>query len=151
MSSDRQKPPAGSPACGYTDYTEGATPEAFPKTGEGATGIERAVWDALYAVDDPEMPVSVVDLGLIYNVFVEPIDTTDRSQNAPSNRAVIEMTLTYSGCPARELLTNDVKCAAETVPEIADAEIRLRYSPPWNVNMVTDDGRTALRKFGLSV
>ncbi|XVH31435.1 1,2-phenylacetyl-CoA epoxidase subunit PaaD [Haloferacaceae archaeon DSL9] len=126
-------------ACGYTDYADGEVPEEYPKTGEGATGVEREIWDALYEVEDPEMPVSVVDLGLIYNVCAE------------GETARVEMTLTYTGCPARDMLMNDVACAAETASGIMDAEVTLRYSPPWNVNMVTERGRQALRDFGLSV
>ncbi|MFB6175881.1 MAG: metal-sulfur cluster assembly factor, partial [Halobaculum sp.] len=57
----------------------------------------------------------------------------------------------YSGCPARDMLVNDVECAAETASGIDDAEVRLKYSPEWNVNMVTEQGRSALRDFGLSV
>ena len=129
-------------ACAYTDYEAGEAPENYPKTGEGADGIEADIWEALYEVEDPEMPVSVVDLGLIYGVEV---DETDSGTNA-----TVEMTLTYSGCPAREMLTNDVRCAALSAG-VEEAEVRLRYSPNWNVNMVTEQGREDLREFGLSV
>jgi metal-sulfur cluster biosynthetic enzyme len=131
--------PLGSDACAYTDYTPGEKPEEFPKTGEGATGVEAEIWEALYEVQDPEMPVSVVDLGLIYNVDVE------------GSKAIVEMTLTYTGCPARDMLRNDVRCAAMTASSIDEAEVRLRYNPPWNVNMVTEQGKEHLREFGLSV
>jgi metal-sulfur cluster biosynthetic enzyme len=131
--------PVGSDACAYTDYTPGETPEEFPKTGEGATGVEAEIWEALYEVQDPEMPVSVVDLGLIYNVAVE------------GSKATVEMTLTYTGCPARDMIQNDVRCAAMTASGIDEAEVRLRYNPPWNVSMVTEQGKEQLREFGLSV
>ncbi len=128
-------------ACAYTNYEQGEAPEAYPKTGEGAEGLEADIWDALYEVEDPEMPVSVVDLGLIYGVEVEVGEETT---------ATVEMTLTYSGCPAREMLTNDVRCAALSAG-VDEAEVKLRYSPNWNVNMVTEQGREDLREFGLSV
>ncbi|SFL49958.1 phenylacetate-CoA oxygenase, PaaJ subunit [Halogranum rubrum] len=131
--------PLGSDACAYTDYTPGEAPEEFPKTGEGATGVEAEIWEALYEVQDPEMPVSVVDLGLIYNVEVD------------GSKAIVEMTLTYTGCPARDMILNDVRCAAMTASGIDDAEVNLRYNPPWNVNMVTEQGKEHLREFGLSV
>lgn len=130
---------AAGDACSYTTYEVGDAPTEYPKTGEGAEGVEADVWAALYEVDDPEMPVSVVDLGLIYDVTV----TDDRCE--------VEMTLTYTGCPARDILLNDVRCAAESAPGVTEAEVRLRYSPEWNVSMVTPEGREALRKFGLSV
>jgi len=131
---------ADAEACAYTSYDDGEAPEEYPKTGAGATGVEADVWDALYEVEDPEMPVSVVDLGLIYDVAVDG-----------EGHCEIEMTLTYTGCPARDMLTNDVRCAAETPPGVEAAEVRLRYSPEWTVAMVTDAGLEALREFGLSV
>ena len=133
--------PTDGEACGYTEYEAGDSPADYPKTGETATGVERQIWDALRGVQDPEMPISVVNLGLIYGVEADPTAGT----------ATVEMTLTYSGCPARDILTNDVRCAAETADGIDECAVRLRYSPEWNVNMVTPEGREALREFGLSV
>jgi metal-sulfur cluster biosynthetic enzyme len=130
-----------SDACAYTEYEDGESPEDYPKTGVGAEGVDAEIWEALREVEDPEMPVSIVDLGLIYGVDVDE----------DAGTVEILMTLTYSGCPARDMLLNDVKCAAETVPEIIEADVRLKYSPEWNVNMVTEQGREALRDFGLSV
>lgn len=126
-------------ACAYTDYADGDAPAEFPKTGEDATGRAAEVWDALAEVEDPEMPVSVVDLGLIYDVRVE------------DDVAEVEMTLTYTGCPAKDVLTNDVRCAAMTASGVRDADVTIRYSPPWSVDMVTEAGRQQLREFGLSV
>lgn len=128
-----------SDACAYTDYEDGEAPAGYPKTGEGATGAEAEVWDALYEVEDPEMPVSVVDLGLVYDVAVE------------DGHAAVEMTLTYTGCPAKDMLQNDVRCAALTASSVGDADVTIRYSPPWCVEMVTERGRQRLREFGLSV
>lgn len=131
--------PDGSDACAYTDYAAGEAPDEYPKTGEGATGVEKEVWDALYEVQDPEMPVSVVDLGLVYDVRID------------GSTATVEMTLTYTGCPARDMILNDVRCAAMTASGVDEADVTLKYSPPWNVNMVTERGREHLREFGLSV
>ncbi|MGZ0747198.1 1,2-phenylacetyl-CoA epoxidase subunit PaaD [Haloparvum sp. AD34] len=143
--------PVGSDACAYTSYGDGEAPDEYPKTGAGTEGVARDVWNALYEVQDPEMPVSVVDLGLIYDVEVEDADGDGAGDGREGTTVTVEMTLTYTGCPARDVLTNDVRCAAETVPEVASAEVDLRYSPEWNVNMVTDRGRADLREFGLSV
>ena len=142
--------PVGSDACAYTSYEDGEAPDEYPKTGAGTEGVARDVWNALYEVQDPEMPVSVVDLGLIYDVEVEGADNASDG-DGEEVQVTVEMTLTYTGCPARDVLTNDVRCAAETVSEVANADVRLRYSPEWNVNMVTDRGRTDLHEFGLSV
>lgn len=131
--------PVESDACAHTEYESGGVPDGYPRTGADATGAEREVWDALREVEDPEMPVSVVDLGLIYDVTVE------------DGVADVEMTVTYTGCPAREMLTNDVRCAALTASGVEDATVRLSYSPSWTVEMVTETGKDHLREFGLSV
>lgn len=164
--SREDRAPAGSEACLYTSYEDGDVSGEYPKTGAGSEGVARDVWDALFEVEDPEMPVSVVDLGLIYDVHVEGDGDdngetlADTDHNAKGETVAdtdggvtvrIEMTLTYTGCPARDILTNDVRCVAETVPEVTGADVQLRYSPEWNVNMVTDQGRADLREFGLSV
>lgn len=126
-------------ACPYPDYSEGSSEASLPATGRSAEGVDREVWDALYAVEDPEMPISIVDLGLIYGVTVE------------GGHATVDMTLTYTGCPAREMLLDEVEAAAEEVAGIDDAEVRLVWSPPWTVEMVTEAGKESLREFGLSV
>lgn len=128
-----------SDACAHTDYEDGEVPEGYPRTGADATGAEADVWEVLVEVEDPEMPVSVVDLGLIYDVTVE------------DGHASVEMTLTYTGCPAKDMLTNDVRCAAMTAAGVEDADVTIQYSPPWSVEMVTERGREQLQEFGLSV
>ncbi|KYH27248.1 hypothetical protein HAPAU_07010 [Halalkalicoccus paucihalophilus] len=139
MSSERPSPTA----CAYTDYVSGEGHEEFPKTGEDATGIERRVWDALSAVEDPEMPISVVDLGLIYGVRIGEIDG--------KTNAVVTMTLTYTGCPARSMLKGDIREAAATAEGIDSAEVSLVWSPEWTLEMVSEAGKEDLREFGLSI
>ena len=125
--------------CAYTDYESGEGVKGLPATGADATGVERAVWDALYDIDDPEMPISIVDLGLIYGVEIE------------NCHAQIDMTLTYTGCPARDMLQETVRNRVTGVEGIDDAELRLVWSPEWTVEMVTEQGREDLREFGLSI
>ena len=110
----------------------------MPATGEDAEGIERDVWSALYQVEDPEMPVSIVDLGLIYG-----LDVSD-------GEATVDMTLTYSGCPAREIILDEVEEAAESVDGIETASVRLVWAPDWSIDLVTEQGKEALRDFGMS-
>jgi metal-sulfur cluster biosynthetic enzyme len=125
--------------CAYTDYDDGEAVEGLPATGEGSVGVERNVWDALYEVEDPEMPISIVDLGLIYGVEIE------------EGHATIDITLTYTGCPARDMLRETVREAAAGADGISDAEVRLVWSPEWSVEMVTEQGKEDLREFGLSI
>jgi metal-sulfur cluster biosynthetic enzyme len=125
--------------CAYTSYEEGETREPYPKTGEAATGVELRVWQSLREVEDPEMPVSVVDLGLVYGVGVE------------DGHATVRFTLTYTGCPARDYLLSDVERTVRGVEGVESAEVELVWSPPWTVEMVTETGRESLREFGVSV
>jgi metal-sulfur cluster biosynthetic enzyme len=150
MSSEYERPDRGDAetACGYTSYDTdpdleydevAATGGEVPATGAGATGVERRVWQALYRVEDPEMPISIVDLGLIYGVAVE------------DGTAAVEMTLTYTGCPARDMLVSEVTRAVRDVEGVEAVEVTLVWSPAWTVDMVTERGENALREFGLSV
>ena len=125
--------------CAYPNSESGENVEELPATGAESTGIERAVWDALYDIDDPEMPISIVDLGLIYGVDIE------------NGHARVDMTLTYTGCPARDMLQETVRSRVAAVEGIDDAELRLVWSPEWTVEMVTEQGREDLREFGLSI
>lgn len=127
--------------CAYTEYRDGdsESDRTYPATGADADGVEARVWAAIRDVEDPEMPVSVVDLGLIYGVTVA------------DGVATIEMTLTYTGCPARSMLTGDIERAAEGVEGVERADIDLVWSPEWTLEMVTDDGEQALREFGVSI
>ena len=125
--------------CAYTEYEHGVAVEELPATGEGAEGVEAAVWEGLYEVEDPEMPISVVDLGLIYDVTVG------------DGVATVTMTLTYTGCPARDYLQADVRQAAARPEGVNEAEVELVWSPEWNLEMVTDAGKADLREFGVSV
>ncbi|MCO8244211.1 MULTISPECIES: 1,2-phenylacetyl-CoA epoxidase subunit PaaD [unclassified Haladaptatus] len=142
-------------ACAYTDYSEtGRSPEDLPATGEGATGLEQRVWDALYDIEDPEMPISIVDLGLIYGVEVDgetPSASRDEGGDAAGANVTVIMTLTYTGCPARKMLTEDIVNGVAAVDGVEDADLELVWNPPWSIEMVTEQGKDDLREFGLSI
>jgi metal-sulfur cluster biosynthetic enzyme len=139
MSSEIPDPTEEPTPCAYTDYREGEAVEELPATGESAEGLAADVWDTLYDIEDPEMPISIVDLGLIYGV-----DVTD-------DVATIDMTLTYSGCPARDMLLDEVEEDVEAIDGIDGTQVRLVWSPEWSLEMVTDQGEADLKEFGLSV
>jgi metal-sulfur cluster biosynthetic enzyme len=138
-------PTDGPQYCAYTDYRPGEMPEdaVVPKNGADSEGLERAVWDALFEVEDPEMPVSVVDLGLIYDVDVR--------EDESATHAEVTMTLTYTGCPARDMLLEDVREAAASPEGVDDASVELVWSPVWSVAFVSEAGREDLREFGVSI
>ncbi len=88
---------------------------------------------ALYKVIDPELFVNVVDLGLIYDVAFEDDDTIR-----------VTMTLSTPHCPMGEAITNGVQNALEMVFPNKKTEINLTFDPPWNFEMMTEEGKTQL-------
>jgi phenylacetate-CoA oxygenase PaaJ subunit len=106
----------------------------------GTTGpTEADVRAALETVEDPEIPMSVVDLGLIYGVEIE------------GGAVVVDMTLTSLGCPAEEMLREDIEAAVRDVEGVTEAETNLVWDPPWTPERMTDAGRETLREFGITV
>lgn len=116
--------------------TTPADPEARMAS---APPAERAVWEAIRTVEDPELPVSLVDLGLVYRVAVE------------DGRAEVDLTLTYLGCPARDLIVGDVEAAARAVDGVEAVDVRVVYSPAWDYDRITERGRRDLNEHGLAV
>lgn len=94
---------------------------------------------ALESVEDPELPISVVDLGLIYDVMVD------------DGSVAIEMTLTSLGCPAEDMLRQDVEERVLAIEGVREASTTLVWDPPWTVDHMTDRGREQLHSFGVSV
>jgi metal-sulfur cluster biosynthetic enzyme len=139
MSSEIPDPSEEPTPCAYTEYNEGEGVPDLPATGEDADGLEADVWEVLYEIEDPEMPISIVDLGLIYGVDV--VDGV----------ATVDMTLTYSGCPARDMLTDEIEERVETIEGVDGLQLRLVWSPEWSLEMVTEQGREDLEEFGLAV
>ncbi|MEL6531282.1 MAG: SUF system Fe-S cluster assembly protein [Pseudomonadota bacterium] len=117
------------------DYLEGflaAKPADGPVGGAGSE-LQAAVVDALKEIYDPEIPVNIYDLGLIYGVEVD--DDAD---------ATITMTLTTPHCPVAETMPGEVELRASSVPGIRDAEVNLVWDPPWSPEKMTDEARLEL-------
>ncbi len=98
------------------------------------------VYEALKVVRDPEIPVNIVDLGLVYNVEIDDQANVE-----------IEMTLTSMGCPVQDLLKSDAEMAAMKVDGIKSANVEFVWSPPWALDKMTDDGKKQMRMFGFNV
>ncbi len=92
--------------------------------------------ERLKDVFDPEIPVNIYDLGLIYNVDVDD-----------SNKANIIMTLTAPGCPVADILVEDVRQAALAVDSITEADVELTFEPPWDKSMMSEEARLELGFF----
>jgi FeS assembly SUF system protein len=111
--------------------TEAAT-EAITETGT-ETGIVAGIVAMLKTVYDPEIPVNLYDLGLIYKVEV-----------SPEGEALIEMTLTAPGCPAADYLMEDVRMKVGSVAGVRGVDVRLVFDPEWNKDMMSDEAKLEL-------
>ena len=107
--------------------------------GEGEGSLEDRIWSRLKSCYDPEIPVNIVDLGLVYSCDV--IDEDDKRV------ADIKMTLTAPGCGMGGVLADDVKRKLEALPEIDEARVDLVFDPPWNQNMMSEAARLELGMF----
>jgi metal-sulfur cluster biosynthetic enzyme len=95
------------------------------------------VLSALKQCYDPEIPVNIVDLGLIYNVRFDPLPE-DRQD------VTIEMTLTAQGCPEHVNISAQVKSRLEQLPGVRNAEVNIVWSPPWTPERLSPDARKQL-------
>ena len=101
--------------------------------------LEKRAWEALSRITDPEMPVSLVDMGMVYRVAVT------------GGTAEVDLTFTSIGCPAMDMLLDDVRREVGTVPGVTAVEIDVVWSPPWTKDRLTPKGRTLLSAFGLAL
>ena len=99
--------------------------------GAGDADVERLVWQQLRTCYDPEIPVNVVDLGLVYECVLDKNDDGER-------RVKVTMTLTAPGCGMGDILVDDVRSKLEQVPTVAEADVELTFDPPWNHAMMSD-------------
>ena len=106
--------------------------EEVPKAGAGSD-LQAAVVEALKSVYDPEIPVDIYELGLIYDVDI-----------SEDGDAVVTMTLTTPHCPVAESLPNEVELRVLAVPGIRDAEVKLVWDPPWDPSKMSDEARLEL-------
>lgn len=96
-------------------------------------------WAALAEVQDPEMPVNLVDLGVIYGVSEE-------------NGVVdVDLTFTAMGCPASEFIVGDVRERLLQEPGVREVRVNVVWDPPWTAARMTEAGRDALESWGLAV
>jgi probable FeS assembly SUF system protein SufT len=96
--------------------------------------VKKLVWEQMKTCYDPEIPVDIVELGLIYDCSLEPADDGKRI-------ARITMTLTAPGCGMGEVLVQDVKEKVEMVPTVERAEVELTFDPPWSREMMSEAAR----------
>ena len=98
--------------------------------------LQERVIDALREVYDPELPVNIYDLGLIYTCEIDE-----------QGRAVVEMTLTAPGCPVAQTFPYAVECAVRAVPGVTQAHVELVWEPPWTQERMSETARLQLGFF----
>ena len=109
------------------------TPEKLAADGD----LEGAVWEQLKAVYDPEIPVNIVDLGLVYDCQVR--ETKDGKKEVE-----IKMTLTAPGCGMGPTIAADARNQIISLEDIDDAQVDLVWDPPWNQDMISEEGKMKL-------
>ncbi len=100
---------------------------------------ETALWAALKQVFDPEIPVNIVDLGLVYSLNVKAEES-----DAQRYKVNVDMTLTAPGCGMGPVIADDARQRVMTVPGVSEAEINLVWDPPWNQEMISEEGKMQL-------
>ena len=98
--------------------------------------VEEQVWHQLKQVYDPEIPVDIVNLGLVYDCTVEDEDGR--------NIVNVKMTLTAPGCGMGPAIAADAQSRIMTIDHIADARVQLVWDPPWNQDMISEEGKMKL-------
>lgn len=123
------------PQARQRDYLDGflsAKPAPQP-AGEPGGDLYEAIIDALKEIYDPEIPVNIYDLGLVYGVDV-----------AEGGHAVVTMTLTTPHCPVAESMPGEVELRVGAVPGVGDVEVNLVWDPPWDPQKMSDEAKLEL-------
>jgi metal-sulfur cluster biosynthetic enzyme len=103
--------------------------------------VEARIWDALRYVEDPEIPVSVLGMGLIVSV----------AYDADDRRADLEITYTAMGCPAMDFIQDDIREALLSDPDIDAVDIEVVWDPVWTKDRLRSDARERMRELGIAV
>lgn len=114
----------------------GEEPLKQPELPENATDadVEKLVWDQMKTCFDPEIPIDIVNLGLVYRCELKDVGNGEKI-------AEIDMTLTAPGCGMGGVIAADVKDKVEAVPRIKEAKVELTFDPPWNQAMMSDEAK----------
>lgn len=115
-------------------------PEALALSEDaGDDEVEKLVWEQLRTCFDPEIPVNIVDLGLVYSLKVEPLEGS-----ADRHSVVVAMTLTAPGCGMGPVIAEDARNRVLGVPGVNQARVDIVWDPPWTQTMISEDGKMQL-------
>ena len=114
----------------------GKDPVPPPEVPDNATDedIEDVIWEQLRTCYDPEIPVDIVNLGLVYRCEVTPLGNGQRSVS-------VDMTLTAPGCGMGDVLVQDAQEKIAIIPTVSDVSVELVFDPPWHVGMMSEEAR----------
>jgi metal-sulfur cluster biosynthetic enzyme len=98
---------------------------------------EKAAWDALRNCYDPEIPLNIVDLGLVYDLVLQPLPSG-------RSRVLVKMTLTARGCPLSGQIADDARQKLLATEGVEEAAVEIVWDPPWHPSMITAEGRRVL-------
>lgn len=123
----------------HANLIAGYSPVAVsPSTGSGQTVFsEEAVWESLKTCFDPEIPVNIVDLGLVYDLAVE-------KTAAGGHTVEVKMTLTAPGCGMGPVIAEDARQKIAALPTVESAKVHIVWDPQWTPQMISDHGRKVL-------
>jgi len=105
------------------------------------SSVEARLWEALRGVEDPEIPVSVVGMGLIVSV----------AYRAQTRSAELQITYTSMGCPAMEFIQDDIRDALLADPDVDSVEIEVVWDPVWTKDRIRTEARSRMRSLGIAV
>lgn len=115
----------------------GEQPVVADEAAQAGKTTEELAWDQLRTCFDPEIPVNIVDLGLVYSCNLSPLPEG-------GNRIDVKFTLTAPGCGMGDVLREDIKGKLLSVPDIQDADVQVVFDPPWSLQMMSDAAKLQL-------
>ncbi len=127
-----RKRPAGRPPLKKADEAQNIVPASSDKASPHSE-LEQRVIEVLKTIFDPEIPVNIYDMGLIYEV-----------KEYPMNNVYVRMTLTTPMCPVAQSLPQEVEEKVRGVEGVNDVHVELTFEPPWDINMMTEEARIEL-------
>ena len=104
---------------------------------EGVGDLEHLAWEQLKTCYDPEIPVNIVDLGLVYDLRIT-------SESDGASRVEVNMTLTAQGCGMGGAIADDARQKLLMLPGVSDADVQIVWDPPWNPQMISPEGKERL-------
>jgi probable FeS assembly SUF system protein SufT len=120
-----------------TGAIAGYEPTREAEPGAPVEFSEQAVWEALKSCFDPEIPLNIVDLGLVYDLAVEPAESG-------GNNVEVKMTLTAPGCGMGPVIAEDARRKIASLPTVESAKVHIVWDPQWTPHMISPEGRKVL-------